>query len=277
MAEHRIPDDPAAAAEARYGGAPAPGVREDANGVVPLLLRHHSVRHFSDEPIDDTTVDTLIAAAQSASTSSNLQVWSVVVLRDPERKDQAAALAGDQDFIRQAPLFLVFVADWSRGRTLAREAGREPEALDYLESTMVGAIDAAIAAQNTVVAAQALGYGTVYVGAVRNRAAQMADFLGLPEGSFPVAGLAIGTAHPDESAAVKPRLPQRIVRHDETYRPAVADELTRYDEALRAHNSRHGRSRGWQDGVVTRVTDTAALHGREQLRQTLADRGLPSH
>lgn len=248
----------------------------DESGTIRGLLAHRSVRAFDDRAIDPETVNTLVASAQSASTSSNLQSWSVVVVREKTHKSAVAALAGDQEFIREAPLFLVFVADWARGAAISRSRGEAAEGIAYFDSTLVATIDAAIAAQNAVVAAESLGLGAVFVGAVRNRPDELSALLGLPDASYPVVGVAVGWPDPARPARVKPRLPQSVVRHDERYAPASADDLVGYDEALRLFNESQGRAGSWLDAVVARVRSRSALHGRERLRSILSSRGLPS-
>lgn len=248
----------------------------DDTGTIRGLLAHRSVRAFDDRAIDSETVDTLVAAAQSASTSSNLQSWSVVVVREEAHKSVVAALAGDQEFIREAPLFLIFVADWARGAAISRSRGEAAEGIAYFDSTLVATIDAAIAAQNAVVAAESLGLGAVFVGAVRNRPDELSALLGLPDASYPVVGVAVGWPDPARPARVKPRLPQSVVRHDERYAAASADDLVGYDEALRQFNESQGRAGSWLDAVVARVRSRSALHGRERLRSILSSRGLPS-
>lgn len=266
-----------AGAHRRYGDAdPGLQLRTDDAGVIPLLLAHRSVRAFAGAPLDDIVVDTIVAAAQSASTSSNLQSWSVVVVRDHVHKDAVATLAGDQQFIRDAPLFLVFVADWARGVGLAAGRGEASEGIDFLDSTLVATVDAAIAAQNAIVAAEALGLGAVFVGAVRNNPGELADLLSLPAASFPVVGVAIGVPAAGDRSQVKPRLPQAVVRHDERYRAASPDAIDEYDRTLRRFNASQGRVSGWIESVVARVRSRGALHGRERLREVLTERGLPS-
>ncbi|MFT4259127.1 NADPH-dependent oxidoreductase [Microbacterium sp.] len=261
----------------RYGSdADDLALHLDEAGTIAGLLGHRSVRAFDSRPLAPATVDTLIAAAQSASTSSNLQSWSVVVIRDESRKSEVAALAGDQQFIRDAPLFLVFVADWARGAAISRGRGEAAEGIDYFDSTLVATIDAAIAAQNAVVAAESLGLGAVFVGAVRNHPDELAALLGLPHASYPVVGVAVGWPDEHRPARVKPRLPQSVVRHDESYAAASDDDLAVYDEALRLFNQSQGRTGGWLDAVVARVRSRSALHGRERLRGILSSRGLPS-
>lgn len=261
---------------ARYGDSDSSSYPPPANETVALLYRHRSVRSFTDAPVDDQTVSTLIAAGQSAATSSNLQSWSVIEVRNPAHKDRIASLSGDQDFIRQAPVFLIFVADWARNRLIAERQGARTEGIDFMETTLVAFVDAALAAQNTVIAAESLGLGTVYVGAVRNRAEELSEVLGLPPGAFPVVGLAVG--HPDPAApgGIKPRLPQNIVRHRETYIRPTEEAIADYDVTLSAYYESQGEPRGWISAVLQRVRDRASLHGRDRIRDALGHRGLPS-
>ncbi|RRQ29535.1 NADPH-dependent oxidoreductase [Rhodococcus sp. Eu-32] len=247
-----------------------------SNDTLDVLLRHHSVRNFSPEPIDTATLETIAAAAQSAPTSSNLQAWSVVAVRETARKSRLASLAGDQGFIAQAPVFLVFVADLGRARRLAERHDVPLGGADYLESTLLGFIDAALAAQNAVVAAESLGLGTVYVGAVRNNPEAISDELGLPPGAFPVFGLAIG--RPDgDSAGIKPRLPLSAVLHHDTYDSDAADAgIAVYDERLAEYNREQGRESQWTTAVLSRLRDASSLKGRDRIRDALASRGWPS-
>src|SRR5690606_20800286 len=115
-------------------------------------------------------------------------------------------LAANQNFIRQAPLLLCWVADLSRLERLGQANGKRLEGLDYLECFMVALADACFAAQNALVAAESLGLGTCYVGALRNRPDAVAAELGLPPNAMAVFGLTVGRPAPDVATAIKPRL-----------------------------------------------------------------------
>src|SRR3569833_3811073 len=132
------------------------------------LLAHRSIRSYRPDPVPGHTVETLVAAAQSAASSSNLQTWSVVAVEDPARKQRLSEFAGNQKHIREAPLFLVWLADLSRAERLAEREGRPDDGIHFLETLFVAVIDAALAAQNAVVALEAQGLGAVYIGALRN-------------------------------------------------------------------------------------------------------------
>lgn len=259
---------------ARYGSAP-PAVDGTVNEVLRSILAHRSVRAFRPEPLPAGTVETLVAAASSAPTSSNLQTWSVVAVEDPGRRARLAELAARQGFIRDAPLMLVWLADLSRLDRVAEAAGRQLDGLHFLETYMVALIDAALAAQNAVVAAESLGLGTVYVGAMRNRPAEVAAELALPPHAMAAFGLSVGWPDPATATAVKPRLPQAAVLHREQYRPEAAEAIARYDEDMKEFSRRSGIGEvGWLSRVLQRVADGRALSGRDRMREVLKGLGF---
>jgi nitroreductase len=202
------------ALEERYGGRNAPtGLLW--NDTIARLLAHRSVRNYRSDPLPEEAVPTIIAAAQSASSSSNLQCWSVVAVSDPDRKKKLAELAGNQAHIIQAPLLLVWIADLARAHAIAADAEQPAEGLAYLESFLVAAVDAALAAQNAVVAAESLGLGAVYIGALRNKPEEVAEILDLPPHAAGIFGLVVGWPEETAQSSVKPRLPQPAVLHHE--------------------------------------------------------------
>ncbi|MDB5802112.1 MAG: NADPH-dependent oxidoreductase [Rhodocyclales bacterium] len=273
--------DPLELLRARYGAAHVPGsasryAPEAINPVLETLLAHRSVRGFRSDALPGGTLELLIAAAQSAPSSSNLQTFSVVSLEEPERKARVATLAADQNFIREAPLFLAWLVDLSRLQHIASAAGVTAEGLEYLDTFLMGAIDAALAAQNVVTAAESLGLGTVYVGALRNRPLEVARELGLPKSVFPLFGLAVG--RPDEArpASVKPRLSQALVLHREQYGTTPIDSgIESYDALIAEFNrSQNLPPARWTERTLERVRTASALRGRDELREQLVVQGF---
>src|ERR1700749_3602334 len=130
--------DPAHLLHLRYrAGAAADGPWND---VLATILGPRSVRAFLPGPLPPGTAERLVAAASSASTSSNLQTWSVVAVEDPARKARLPELGGPQKFIEQCPLFLVWCVDHSRLHHAGSERQMTLGGLDYLEPLIVGAV-----------------------------------------------------------------------------------------------------------------------------------------
>jgi nitroreductase len=261
----------------RYG-APIDGLPETApnSDVLGTLLSHRSVRAYRPDPLPSGTLELLIAAAQSAASSANLQAFSVVAVQEPARKARLAALCRDQKHIHEAPLFLVWLADLSRLKRVSESVGSDAKALDFLECFLLAVIDATLAAQNAVVAAESLGLGTVYIGALRNQPELVSAELALPPHVLPVFGLVVGYPDPARPAAVKPRLPVEAVLHREQY--SVATEpalLTTYDGALAAFQATQGLPPiGWTQTAAKRVSSGDALGSRVHLANAVAKLGL---
>lgn len=247
------------------------------NDAIALLLSHRSIRGYRPDALPDGTLETLIAAAQSAATSSNLQTWSVIAVTDPAKKAAIAKIAGNQNHIEQCPLFLAWVADVSRNQRLGAQEGVALETMPYLETFLVAAIDAALAAQNAVVAAESLGLSTVYIGAMRNNVQAVGEILGLPPGAMGVFGLCVGYAAPGVANEVKPRLPQEAILFHDTYgNPDEPKLRAAYDTKMAAFSARNDMTQDtWTRRVIGRMGKIAALSGRHNLTDTLRAMGFP--
>jgi len=247
------------------------------NDTLQVLLNHRSVRAYLSDPLPEGTLETLVAAAQSAASSSNLQVWSVVAVEDTARKARLAALAANQKHIVEAPLFLVWLVDFDRLTQLSRVDGVASEALDYTETFLLGAVDATLAAQSAVVALESLGLGSVYIGGIRNRPAEVAAELGLPPRVFALFGLAVGKPDPARPSAVKPRLPQASVLYREQYgwSRAQAAAAESYNPRIRAFQREQGMAeKDWTEQARERTRGPSSMAGRHILRDILHDLGF---
>jgi nitroreductase len=276
----------AEAIELRYGSdnAPMPTL---SNPVIDLMLHHRSVRGYRPDPLPEGTLATLVAAAQSAATSSNLQTWSVVAVTDPAMKVTCATFAGGQKHIEQCPLFLLFLADLARLDRVASQVELPRAGNDTFEMFLCAAIDASLAAQNAVVAAESLGLSTVYIGGMRNKPEELAALLNLPSNCAVVFGLCVGYAAEGHGGSVKPRLPQEAVLHHERYDLAGQDEaIKRYNAAMAAFYVREKMDvkGNWSRHSARRVAGPESLSGRHVLMQALrrmgffkAEQGSPGH
>lgn len=221
-----------------------------AEALLERLMAHRSVRRFADTPVDDGDVERAVYAAQRAATSHLVQSYALLRVRSPETRAKIAALAGNQAHVREAGAFFVVVGDQHRHR-LTLEAANVPYCAS-LEPFLVAVIDAALFAQNLTLAFEALGYGTCYIGGLRNEPAALDELLGTPKGAFVLFGLCVGV--PAERPEPLPRLPLDAVLFEERYPDAaeLARSIAAYDDAFGAYQQRvRGKSgRTWSQQIL---------------------------
>lgn len=240
--------------------------------VTETLNQHVSVRHFIDKPIPDDMLHTMLNAARRSPTSSNMQAYSFVVVRNPQTKERLSALAGNQKHIITCDVFVAVCADISRLAHACRMHGTQ--LARNLETTLVASVDAAIAGMSLATAAESFGLGTVMIGAMRNHPREVAELLRLPDGVFVVYGMCLGWPDAEKVPPQKPRLPEEVVIHYEHYSEAdPSAALQAHDAALAEHYNMLGRNlnaAAWT-GVMA---DKFSTPRRETLREALEGLGL---
>jgi nitroreductase len=241
------------------------------NQVVELLKAHRSIRRFTAQPVADDLVAEIVRCGQAAPTSSNLQAATVIRVRDAAKLARLAAIAGGQEQVATAGAFLVFCADLHRAKLACEMQGGRFVA-GMTEHFIIATVDVALVAQNCVVAAEALGLGVCYIGALRNDPEAVAQLLDLPVAVYPVFGLCLG--YPGQDPEVKPRLPLEVVLKEDGYRdPDALEGIIRYDRQLREYY--RTRSAGRKDSCWSE--EMKALVGKESrphMRAFLARRGF---
>ncbi len=204
------------------------GLEGDVPVAIEALLKRRVIRKYTSDPISDQTLALLLSASQSAPTKSNLQQYSIIVIRDPAVRNQVADLVPSMPWMKTAPVIAVFLGDVRRIRRLAELRGHDYQN-NNADTFMNAAVDAALAMQCFIIAADHLGLGTCPISYVRNRIDDLADILALPDGVFPIAGLCVG--YPDDPGYVSMRLPQSVVVHEDRYNDEeLAADIADYDE-----------------------------------------------
>ncbi len=246
------------------------------NETIATLLSHRSVRSFLKKPLPPHTLETLLVAAQSASSSCNLQMWSIVAVEEASRIARLADFAGDQEHIKDAPLFLVFLVDMSILNDTAREQNAPLNGIDYFDTFLVAALDAGLAAQNAFIAAESMGLGAVYAGSIRNRPEDVIKELKLPPLVFPLVGISVGCPDPGRPTRVKPRLPPHAVLHREEYTTRTrAEAVASYDEIMLGFYSGY-RDDGvsWSQHALQRLRGPETLSGKATLKESVRKQGI---
>lgn len=241
------------------------------NDVHQLLRSHRSIRAYTDEPVADETVAAIVQCGLAAATSSNVQATTVIRVRNQATRERIAEVAGGQSHIVSCGAFLIWCADLHRAGAAAALRGATMNG-GQTEQFVIATVDVALAAQNAVVAAESLGYGICYIGAIRNDPAVVCDLLGLPAQVYPVFGLCIG--RPAADPEIKPRLPLAATLMEERYDESLQKaHIESYDETIRGYYG--SRSGGTKDSTWSH--EMAALVGTERrthMRAFLAERGF---
>lgn len=195
------------------------------NPVIDTILSHRSIRAFTQEPISATQLETIIASGIAASSSSLLQVISVIRVTDGSMREQLAEFAGNQAYVASAAEFLVFCIDYQRHYALNPNV--KPE---FMELTLIGAVDAGIMAQNCLLAAESMGLGGVYIGGLRNSPNEVDALLNLPPYTAVLFGMCLG--HPAQEPELKPRLAPKVILHENHYQPLNKEDVAEYDRTM---------------------------------------------
>jgi nitroreductase len=155
--------------------------------VFEAMRRRRSVRAYLPREVEAEKVTQILKAANAAPSAGNLQAYEIYRITEGKERKALARAALGQWFIAQAPVVLVFCANPARSAGKYRERGARLYAVQ----------DATIACTFAMLAATALGLGTVWVGAFDDAAVQ--KVLGTRE-FVPVAILPIGYAAEEPEA-----------------------------------------------------------------------------
>lgn len=211
-------------------------LESQTNPVSQLLSQHRSIRHYKPDPIAPDLIEQVCGdAIAGGSSSGNLNSISMILTRDPERKQRLYELHFGQPMVLQAPLVITFCADWFRTRQWLQKRGARDN-FNNLLGYHVAAFDAIILAQNVCLGFEAQGMGICYMGTTLHSMTEIAEFLDLPDTCVPVTSIVVG--YPDEDPPKRDRLPLAAFLHDETYQHPTEEQIEKtYKER---------EVRGWQ-------------------------------
>ncbi|MFA0087501.1 oxygen-insensitive NADPH nitroreductase [Vibrio sp. 10N.261.51.F12] len=226
------------------------------NRTIETILEHRSIRQFSQQPISAEQLDIIIQSGLAASSSSLLQVVSIIRVTDKNKRTLLAEYAGGQAYVESAAEFLVFCIDYQRHVSINPDVQA-----DFTELTLIGAVDSGIMAQNCLLAAESLGLGGVYIGGLRNSAEQVDKLLELPTNTAVLFGLCLG--HPEQKPEVKPRLPAHVILHENHYQALDMTDIQAYDDTMLqyyASRSSNQKQTSWSQQVTGKLSGESRPH-----------------
>ncbi|VIX15731.1 nitroreductase, NADPH-flavin oxidoreductase [Streptococcus pneumoniae] len=200
---------------------------------IKLMKAHTSVRRFKEQEIPQVDLNEILTAAQMASSWKNFQSYSVIVVRSQEKKDALYELV-PQEAIRQSAVFLI------------------------------SSVDAALAGQNALLAAESLGYGGVIIGLVRYKSEEVAELFNLPDYTYSVFGMALGV--PNQHHDMKPRLPLENVVFEEEYQEQSTEAIQAYDR-VQADYAGARATTSWSQRLAEQFGQAEPSSTRKNLEQ----------
>jgi FMN reductase (NADPH) len=238
------------------------------NQVIETILNHRSIRNFEDRSLTNEQIHTIVQSAQAAATSSFIQAYSIIGVKDPGKKKVLAELAGNQSYVENNGHFFVFCADLHRHEVIGQiEETEIEESLQSTEKFMVAVIDATLAAQNAVLAAESMGLGICYIGGLRNNLEEVSKLLKVPRRVIPLFGLAVG--YPASMSSQKPRLPYSHIYHEDTYQQneeTYLEQLEEYNQTISSYymeRTNGKRSDTWTSQMANMLKTPKRMYMKE--------------
>ena len=214
--------------EARFGVPAKAGHDTPAEGMLAAILTRRVHRYFKPDPVPEALLETVLAAALSAPSKSDLQQVAIIRVQDKAGQARIAGLIPSMPWIATAPVFMVFCGDNRRARRIAELRGK-PYPNDTLDQFMNAAVDAGIVLATLGLAAQAAGLGCCPISVIRDHVAEVSRILELPPCVFPVAGLCAG--YPSTDNKLSMRLPMALTVHTDRYDDGnFEQEIDAYDK-----------------------------------------------
>jgi nitroreductase len=234
-----------------------------------VLHGHRSIREYEDKEVSQELLDQILDAGIRASSSGNMQSYSIIVTKDKEIRKKLYSAHMEQSMVIDAPILLTFCVDFNRMRKWLT-LNDAPVHFDNFMSFMIGAIDATLASQNCALAAENAGLGLCYMGSTLANCNQIGEILNLPPNVVPIVGYSLG--YPKENPALRDRLPRQGLVHYEQYNDYSDEDI------LEIYKERN--EKGWQRYMdVPKLKEMTERLGLKNLAQiyTIAKYTQESH
>lgn len=196
------------------------------------LKKRRTIRNYQEQDISSDLLNDLLETSFRASTVGNMQVYSVIVTRDAERKAKLAPAHFNQPMVQTAPVVLTFCIDLRRFSKWCEQRKAQP-GYNNFEWFVTGAVDALLVAQTFCVAAEEKGLGICYLGTTTYNPQMIIEALELPDLVFPITTVTVGW--PAETPEQVDRLPLEAIVHNEVYHDYTSEDIDRlyaYKESL---------------------------------------------
>jgi len=248
------------------------------NPTLNTIFQHRSIRKYKPRKVSRRLIDLIVEAGQRAPTACGMQAYSFILVTDSNLREGILTAIGRQKCMEQAPLWIVVCADLARQLKLFEMLNVKTE-FGPLGKLIQSVIDASLAVQNIVTAAEALGLGTVFIGTIWESMKKVAQLLKVPNDVLPILILCLG--YSDETPPTRPRWPRKVVLHENYYRMPSEKLMTEYyrkanKELLKMNYFRRG-IRSWAEHWQNKFDPKSVEEWEKILERDLQEMGfLPS-
>ena len=242
--------------------------RARVEDVLEVFERHRTIRSYKAEPIAQADVSKIQVAGRRAPSDATGFMYTVIRVRDPAKREAIAAKTGMNPHIVTAAEFFVVCLDFHRQGKLVEHLGGKPAKLGTW-SVLFGVTDAILVAENMALAAEALGYGTGFIGGVQRDGLGIAKILGCPRGVFPLVGLTVGVI--ERFPEPRKRLPLSATFHEDAYHDLSEAELAACVNAMKSESGKFD----WTASLNRYFAEGGEMESREAtIREGLREQGI---
>ena len=188
-----------------------------------LIMNRRSVRNFKDQPIPEEIISQLIDAANNAPSGGNIQPVSIILIQDKENRSILSEMVGNQPWVKNAPLSMIFCLDFNRIKRWAVLNGTEFKGEQAFSHFLIAYADLMSAAQSVVLLAESLGLGSVYVGTIQSQMDEARERYAIPDFVLPLMILSLG--YPKSISRTIPKLKPEVIVHREQYQSRDDEEI----------------------------------------------------
>lgn len=192
--------------------------------MIETILKHRSVRKYKSDPVDENILSKILEAGTRASTTGNMQVYSMIVSKDKAIREKLWEAHFKQNMVLEAPVHITFCADFNRFNKWCKMRNANPGYDNFL-SFFTAAIDALLVSENVSLAAESFGLGICYLGTVTYMADKIIEILDIPKFVVPVASIVMG--YPLDNPPITDRLPVNGIVHNEKYTDYSEDSINK--------------------------------------------------
>ncbi len=244
------------------------------NQTIKNQLNHRTIREFTDERIDETTINTLLDVVNMSASSNGMQNMSVIRITDPKIKEMLAE-NGNQEYMARATELWIFIVDLNRNYQIAKEMGNENDNIISFDKFIQGFTDAIIAAQNLTVAVESLDLGANYFGNIHNDTKNVIEILKMPKLTYPAVGVGFGV--PNQNPQIKPRLDIKLKTYENSYKTydSYLDMIKNYDQEMTTYYDLRdsGRKSESFSSQISKKQGTS-IKNRNKMFETLKEQGF---